>query len=68
LQTPPLVVRGIRSNLCTTMARTRRGSLLRDEQKATGRPFKSVVNDLLREVRQRWLEERRNGTQAGGGS
>lgn len=29
--------------------------LLRDEQEATGRPFKAVVNDLLREVRQRRL-------------
>lgn len=33
--------------------------LLRDEQKATGKPFKAVVNDLLREVRQRRLGDRK---------
>lgn len=33
--------------------------LLRDEQEATGRSFKAVVNDLLREVRQRRLGERK---------
>ena len=33
--------------------------LLRDEQEATGKPFKAVVNDLLREVRQRRLGDRK---------
>jgi hypothetical protein len=37
--------------------------LLEDEQQKTGKPFKAVVNDLLREVRQRRLGERkREGT------
>lgn len=33
--------------------------LLRDEQEATGKSFKAVVNDLLREVRQRRLGDRK---------
>lgn len=33
-------------------------SLLDDEQRKTGKPFKAVVNDLLREVRQRRLSDR----------
>jgi len=33
--------------------------LLHDEKKATGKPFKAVVNDLLREVRQRRLGDRK---------
>ncbi len=33
--------------------------LLEDEQSRTGKPFKAVVNDLLREVRQRRLGDRR---------
>lgn len=33
--------------------------LLRDEQEATGKAFKAVVNDLLREVRQRRLGDRK---------
>ena len=33
--------------------------LLHDEQEATGKSFKAVVNDLLREVRQRRLGERK---------
>jgi len=32
---------------------------LATEQKRTGKPFKGVVNDLLREVRQRRLGERK---------
>lgn len=34
-------------------------ALLDDEQKQTGKPFKAVVNDLLREVRQRRLGDRK---------
>ena len=33
--------------------------LLADEQKKTGKPFKAAVNDLLREVRQRRLADRK---------
>lgn len=33
--------------------------LLRDEQEATGKSFKAVVNDLLRELRQRRLGDRK---------
>lgn len=33
--------------------------LLREEQDATGKSFKAVVNDLLREVRQRRLGDRK---------
>jgi hypothetical protein len=33
--------------------------LLADEQKQTGKPFKAAVNDLLREVRQRRLGDRK---------
>lgn len=33
--------------------------LLRDEQETTGKPFKTVVNDLLREVRRRRLGDRK---------
>jgi hypothetical protein len=33
--------------------------LLEDEQSKTGKPFKAVVNDLLREVRQRRLGDRK---------
>ncbi len=34
-------------------------NLLDEEQKETGRSFKAVVNDLLREVRQRRLGDRK---------
>lgn len=34
-------------------------TLLDDEQKKTGKSFKAVVNDLLREVRQRRLGDRK---------
>lgn len=33
--------------------------LLRDEQEATGKSFKAALNDLLREVRQRRLGDRK---------
>jgi hypothetical protein len=33
--------------------------LLEDEQQRTGKPFKAVVNDLLRELRQRRLGDRK---------
>lgn len=34
-------------------------ALLEDERRKTGKPFKAVVNDLLREVRQRRLGDRK---------
>lgn len=34
-------------------------ALLDEEQQRTGKPFKAVVNDLLREVRQRRLGDRK---------
>ena len=34
-------------------------ALLHDEQRTTGKPFKAVVNDLLRELRQRRLGDRK---------
>lgn len=34
-------------------------ALLAEEQRRTGKPFKATVNDLLREVRQRRLGERK---------
>ncbi|MEN8184863.1 MAG: hypothetical protein ABFS46_20270 [Myxococcota bacterium] len=34
-------------------------AFLASEQKRTGKPFKATVNDLLREVRQRRLGERK---------
>jgi len=34
-------------------------ALLEDEQRKTGKAFKAVVNDLLREVRQRRLGDRK---------
>jgi len=34
-------------------------TLLDDEQRRTGKPFKAVVNNLLREVRQRRLGDRK---------
>ena len=34
-------------------------ALLEDEQRKTGKTFKAVVNDLLREVRQRRLGDRK---------
>jgi hypothetical protein len=34
-------------------------AFLADEQKKTGKPFKAVVNDLLREARQRRLGDRK---------
>ena len=34
-------------------------TLLDDERKRTGKPFKAVVNDLLREVQQRRLGDRK---------